>query len=330
MFEVRTDLAVEENERVQAEHASPRGISVREEEYEEDHIKITTVRIETENAVKVMGKPRGTYITLEAPEMAEETEDYHRNVSEKLSEILHRLIPDKKRKKSVLVAGLGNRSVTPDALGPQVVDNLCITRHILKEYGPYAYGKAKVYPVSAIVPGVMAQTGMETREIITGIIEKVKPDYLIAVDALAARSTKRMCRTIQITDTGIYPGSGVGNHRHSITEESVGIPVIAIGIPTVVDAATIVQDSMSEFLNKLSEMETVSSLYRSWEKLDETEHRNMVRELLSPQLNQMFVTSKDIDAQIKQMSYIVSEGINMAFLQSREKINHKPKKQSYT
>lgn len=316
MFEVRTDLAVEENERVQAENSSPRGISVREEAYDEDNIKITTVRIETENAVKVMGKPRGTYITLEAPEMADETEDYHRNVSEKLAEVLRRLIPDKKKKKSVLIAGLGNRSVTPDALGPQVADNLCITRHILKEYGPYAYGKEKVYPVSAIVPGVMAQTGMETREIISGIVEQVKPDYLIAIDALAARSTKRLCRTIQITDTGIYPGSGVGNHRHSITEDSVGVPVIAIGIPTVVDAATIVQDSMAEFLNRMAEMDPMSSLRHSWEKLDETEHRNMVRELLSPQLNQMFVTSKDIDAQIKQMSYTVSEGINMAFIQN--------------
>lgn len=210
-------------------------------------------------------------------------------------------------------AGLGNRSVTPDALGPQVVDNLCITRHLLQEYGRAAFEKEQVQPVSAIVPGVMAQTGMETREILSGVIEQIRPDCLIAIDALAARSARRLCRTIQISNTGICPGSGVGNHRHSITEKTIGIPVIAVGIPTVVEAATIVQDSMAEFLRELSRINSMPSLQSSWEKLDEAEHRELVRGLLSPQLNQMFVTTKDIDAQIKQMSYTVSEGINMAF-----------------
>ncbi|MCD7980975.1 MAG: GPR endopeptidase [Clostridiales bacterium] len=292
MFDVRTDLALEENERIQKQKNDTRGISVDEEEYEEGSIRITTVRIETENAVRVMGKPRGTYITLEAPEMAEDSDGYHRNISERLAQLLHRLIPEEPAGASILVAGLGNRSVTPDALGPGVVDNLRITRHILKEFGSFAYSDAQVQPLCAIAPGVMAQTGMETREILEGIVGQVKPDYLIAIDSLAARSMKRLCRTIQISDTGISPGSGVGNHRHSITAETLGIPVIAVGIPTVVEAATIVQDFMADF---------------------EAEHREMSRPLLSPQLNRMFVTSKDIDAQIRQMSYIVSEGINMAF-----------------
>ncbi|MCD8149962.1 MAG: GPR endopeptidase [Clostridiales bacterium] len=316
MFEMRTDLAVEENERVKEQQHSSRGVSVGEEEYDENNIRITTVRIETENAVKIMGKPKGTYITLEAPRMAEETEDYHRDISEKVAELLHRLIPVGKTPKSILVAGLGNRSVTPDALGPRVVDNLCITRHILKEYGTFAYGKARVEPLCAVAPGVMAQTGMETREILSGVVREVKPDYLIAIDALAARSLKRLCRTIQISDTGISPGSGVGNHRHSLTAETLGVPVIAIGIPTVVEAATIVQDSMAAFLRELSGHDSVSSLEKSWDILNEAEHRELVRELMAPQLNQMFVTSKDIDAQIKQMSYTVSEGINMAFFHS--------------
>ncbi|MCD8216864.1 MAG: GPR endopeptidase [Clostridiales bacterium] len=316
MFEVRTDLAVEENERVKEQRRSSRGVSVSEEEYGDDNIRITTVRIETENAVKIMGKPKGTYITLEAPQMAEETEDYHRDISEKLAELLRRLIPAGKTPKFILVAGLGNRSVTPDALGPQVVDNLCITRHILREYGTLAYGKTRVEPLCAVAPGVMAQTGMETREILSGVVREVKPDYLIAIDALAARSLKRLCRTIQISDTGISPGSGVGNHRHSLTAETLGVPVIAIGIPTVVEAATIVQDFMAAFLRELSGHDSESSLEQSWNKLNEAEHRELVRELMAPQLNQMFVTSKDIDAQIKQMSYTVSEGINMAFFHS--------------
>lgn len=313
MFEIRTDLAVEENERLCKKKDSVHGVSVKEQKFGDGGIRVTTVEIETENGAKIMGKPRGTYITLEADAMGEDDENYHREISEKLADILKSLVKDKRRDLSVLVAGLGNRMVTPDALGPQVADNLCITRHIIKEFGRYAYDSANVCRVSSIVPGVMAQTGMESREIIAGIIEEVRPDYLIAIDALAARSTKRLGRTIQITDTGINPGSGVGNHRNSITKETIGIPVIAIGIPTVVEAATIVHDSMSALIDALAQSDSMRALQRSWDKLDEAEHRSMIRELLSPQLNNMFVTPKDIDAAIKQMSYTVSEGINLAF-----------------
>ena len=194
-----------------------------------------------------------------------------------------------------------------------MADNLYITRHIIKEFGRRAYENEEVQPVSAIVPGVMAQTGMESQEIIAGIIREVKPDYLIVVDALAARSVRRLGRTIQITDTGIYPGSGVGNHRYSITKETTGIPVIAIGIPTVVEAATIVYDSMSALIDELAHAESLQPLKASWNRLTEVEHRNLIRELLSPQLNHMFVTPKDIDAEIKRMSYTISEAINRAF-----------------
>lgn len=318
MFEIRTDLAVEESERMRGNSHSVHGVTVEEQKFEEEDICITTVRIETENGAKAMGKPKGTYITLEASAMGEEDEDYHREISGKLAEVLRQLVDIHREDVSILVAGLGNRMVTPDALGPQVADNLCITRHIIKEFGKYAYEDADVCRISSIVPGVMAQTGMESREIIAGIIEEVKPDYLIVIDALAARSTKRLGRTIQITDTGINPGSGVGNHRHSITKETIGIPVIAIGIPTVVEAATIVHDSMTALINALAQSESMKSLQSSWETLDEMEHRSLIRELLSPQLNNMFVTPKDIDAAIKQMSYTVSEGINMAFLKKME------------
>lgn len=313
MFEIRTDLAVEENERIQEKKKTVRGVTVEEERFEEEDINIITVHIETENGAREMGKPKGTYITLEASAMAEDDEGYHREISQKLAEVLKRLIPVEKKELSILVAGLGNRMVTPDALGPQVADHLCITRHIIREFGKFAYENENVQHISSIVPGVMAQTGMESREIIAGVIREVKPDYLIVIDALAARSARRLGRTIQITDTGINPGSGVGNHRHSITKETIGIPVIAIGIPTVVEAATIVHDSMSTLIDELAQSETMRPLKNSWGKLNEMEHKNLIRELLSPQLNNMFVTPKDIDAEIKQMSYTVSEGINIAF-----------------
>lgn len=338
MFEVRTDLAVEENERITKAQEETKGISVTEEDYGEEQIHITTVRITTENGAKQMGKPKGTYITLEAAEMIEDDEDYHREISKRLAEILKELIPvcDKQKnykestenqKKvsrkgfaqakhelegtSILVAGLGNRLVTPDALGPQVADNLYITRHIIKEFGRRAYERAGA-AVSAIVPALWPRQAWKP-EIIAGIIREVKPDYLIVVDALAARSVRRLGRTIQITDTGIYPGSGVGNHRYSITKETTGIPVIAIGIPTVVEAATIVYDSMSALIDELAHAESLQPLKTSWNRLTEAEHRNLVRELLSPQLNHMFVTPKDIDAEIKRMSYTISEAINLAF-----------------
>ena len=313
MFEIRTDLAVEENERIREKSHSVHGVTVEKENFEEEDICITTVRIETENGAKAMGKPKGTYITLEASAMGEDDEGYHREISRRLAGVLKQLVRVDKEDVSILVAGLGNRMVTPDALGPQVADNLCITRHIIKEFGKYAYKDETICHISSIVPGVMAQTGMETREIIAGIIREVKPDYLIVIDALAARSAKRLGRTIQITDTGINPGSGVGNHRHSITKETIGIPVIAIGIPTVVEAATIVHDSMSALIDALAQADSMKPLQKSWDRLDEVEHKTLIRELLSPQLNNMFVTPKDIDAAIKQMSYTVSEGINMAF-----------------
>lgn len=250
-YSVRTDLALEEKERFESNDVEVQGVVLEEEYDEEREIKITKVLIETENGAKAMGKPVGTYITLEAPNLIVPDEDYHREISEELAKIVRDLIKEKKKEYNVLVIGLGNREVTPDALGPHVADNLIVTRHIIKEYGKYAMGEKNVNMVSAIVPGVMGQTGMETVEIVNGIVKETKPDFLIAIDALAARSTKRLNRTIQIADTGIHPGSGVGNHRGGITEETLGIPVIAIGVPTVVDAATIVNDTMENFWRRL-------------------------------------------------------------------------------
>ena len=323
-YPIRTDLALESQERLQEDQADMRGIRVLEER-RENGVIVSTVMIETENASVAMGRPKGTYITIEAPEMIEEDAGYHRDISLELAKIMRNLLPGKEIEKNLkkglevaaLVVGLGNREVTPDALGRPsilgargVVDILFIPRHILNEFGKYAFQREDVGKVSGIVPGVMAQTGMECVEILKGVVKETKPDFLITVDALAARSIRRLGRTIQLTDTGITPGSGIGNHRNAINRKSVGVPVISLGVPTVVDAATIVSDAMTEFISALS----LSDL----QKLDERERQELARELLSPQLNGLFVTPKNIDDSIKNLSFLISEGLNIALLGDKE------------
>lgn len=243
-FQIRTDLALEARESIEEAEGEIHGVRYEERYDEEKDIKITRVVIDTKNGAKAMGKPMGTYVTMEAPGMLEPDEDYHREISMGLAEQLKKLIPQADTEQSILVVGLGNRDVTADALGPHVVDNLFVTRHVVKEYGKAAYNVSKMHMISSMEPGVMAKTGMETAEIIKGVVKQTKPNVLIVIDALASRSIRRLNRTIQITDTGIQPGSGVGNHRNALTVESLGIPVIAIGVPTVVDAATIVGDAL--------------------------------------------------------------------------------------
>lgn len=295
---IRTDLALETTERFAEENAEIRGVEVHEEYDEEKDVRTTVVKIVTENGAKSMGRSQGTYITIEAPELSTQDEDYHREISEEISTHLRKLI-DLKKEKSVLVVGLGNAAITADALGPQVVDNLLMTRHIIKEYGLRGIKHEKMHRISGIAPGVMAQTGMETAEIVQGIVSETKPDVVVAIDALAARSVRRLSRTIQITDTGIHPGSGVGNHRNGLTEENLQVKVIGIGVPTVVDAATIVHDSMAHLLDTL----------------EETEQKEFLDEMIAPNLYSMFVTPKDVDETIKYLSFTISEGLNIAFSQ---------------
>lgn len=289
-FQIRTDLALEETERVKkSAQGQVNGIDV--EEYDTaENVHISKVVIKSKNAAKNLGKPIGTYITIEAADLIEPDEEYHREVSLQIANQLKVIIPDIEDEKSILVVGLGNSDVTADALGPYTVDNLCITRHIIREYGKKAYSASKVNSISALTPGVMAKTGMETAEIIKGVIKETAPDIVIVVDALAARNTKRLNRTIQITDTGIHPGSGVGNHRKAITKDTMGVPVIAIGIPMVVDARTIVSDAL-ENLNIPA---------------------NYLTGQIDNQLSNMYVTPKNIDETTKRLSYTVSEAINIA------------------
>lgn len=289
---VRTDLALEAKESVGEKEAGMHGVTVEEDFNPDTNIKVTKVVIDTKNAAKVLGKPMGQYITIEAPSMVEADEDYHREISEALALQLRTMLPQQEL--SVLVVGLGNRDVTADALGPCVVDNLFVTRHVIKTYGKAAFLNGAVNVVSCVEPGVSARTGMDAAEIIRGVTRETGPNLLIVIDALAARSTKRLNRTIQITNTGIQPGSGVGNHRSPLTRESMGIPVIAIGVPTVVDAATIVGDAIGQ--NVLGQK--VSAMGEVGNALGE--------------LSNMYVTSKDIDAVIKRLSFTLSEGVNIA------------------
>ena len=284
-MKVRTDLALEERESFDGSGEEIHGVEVEESCDEERDVRLTRVKIVSERGAREMGKSRGTYLTLEAPGLASPDEDYHREISEMIADLLRELTGTAE---SVLVAGVGNRDVTPDALGPQAVSNLMITRHLIREYGREMMGMDGCCVVSGIVPGVMAQTGMETSEILQGTIEETRPDLLIVIDALAARSTRRLGRTVQITDTGIQPGSGVGNHRGSLTKESLGIPVIAIGVPTVVEAAAIVYDAQGNC------------------------------EKMPPHLNGMFVTPKNIDEMIKQLSFTLSEALNMVFSETKK------------
>ena len=316
-YNIRTDLALEEKERFESDQVEVQGVVLEEEYDKEREIRVTTVRIETENGAKTMGKPVGTYLTIEAPNLSSPDEGIHREVSEELSkyliEVMKKIIPESEHDKEVLVIGLGNRQATPDALGPYVADNLNVTRHIVKEYGKYAALEEMNCVVSAIVPGVMAQTGMETAEIIKGVVRETKPDLLIVIDALAARNSRRLNRTIQIADTGINPGSGVGNYRNAITKETIGVPVIAIGVPTVVDAVTIVSDTMENLLSALETSESLKGVGLVLGGYSEAEKYELIKELIAPNLNSMFMTPKDIDETVKRLSYTISEGLNLAF-----------------
>lgn len=293
---VRTDLALEAKNSISEGTDRIDGISVSENKDTINNINVVRMRVRNRTGSEAIGKPVGTYITMEVPNLTEEDSGYHREISESLAHQLKELVTAAKhwddRTPHILVAGLGNRDATADALGPNVVSNLMITRHIV-EYMGYSEIEGACAVTSAIVPGVMAQTGIDTCELIGAVVRKTKPDVLIVVDALAARSIKRLNATIQITDTGIHPGSGVGNDRQAITRKTMGIPVIAIGVPTVVDARSIVYDSVGE------------------------EGRKNFGEL-SREFKNMYVTSKDIDAVIKRVSYTVSEAINICMGLSAE------------
>lgn len=312
MTNVRTDLALEAKEIYQEKHRKEKDIDGIEVINEIDNdIKVTTVKVKDENGARKIGKPKGNYVTIDIPEFTAYDGETMDRVSQVVSEILGRMI-NIDVEKTALVVGLGNWKVTPDALGPKVTEGIMVTRH-LKTVMPEIMDDS-VRPVCSIAPGVLGITGVETVEIIKGTVERVKPDVVICIDALAARRVERVNTTIQIGDTGISPGAGVGNNRKQINEDNLGVKVIAIGVPTVVDAVTIANDTIDMVVDSL--MNNASSgndFYKMLGSLDKNEKSSLIREVLSSKsLGEMIVTPKDIDLIINSLAKIISNGINMA------------------
>ena len=295
----RTDLAVEMKEEIQSDEPI-KGVHVMTKNNGDTDIKEVRIVVENEQGAMQLGKPVGTYITLESEQLRRADEEFHKPMMEVLARHLRQFVGNKKR---IMVAGLGNREVTPDALGPFVIDNLYVTRHLLKE-GIISHS----VEMSAIAPGVMAQTGMEAVTVLKALVDEIKPELLIVIDALAARESDRLNKTIQLADTGITPGSGVGNHRNAINEASVGIPVLAIGVPTVIAVPTIVNDAMDVLVEAIGKQSAKNVL----KKFNEEERYQLACEMVTPYLEDMFVTPKDIDEAVKRISYTISEAINQA------------------
>lgn len=285
-LEVRTDLAIEARESYQGTNVEIKGVILEEEYKKEGNINLTKVRIETEEGARAMGKPIGTYITLESANLRqpepEDIDSIKKELAEQISGLLH-------GKKKVLVVGLGNREATPDSLGPRTIEKI----NVLGRKG---------WEIRAIAPGVMAQTGMETARMVKGIVAEMKPEILIVIDSLAARSAKRLVSTIQLTDTGIHPGAGVGNHRQALNKETLGVDVIALGIPTVIESATIVSDTLDSLHDIFPTV--IKSLAKS-EKL------RLIRELLEPDIRELYVTPKDIDENMTILGNTISSSLNM-------------------
>lgn len=356
-YNIRTDLAIEaheiaiEQQGVEVEHniSQIEGVVIKEREI--DDIKVSLVEV-SEAGAKAIGKKKGSYLTLEVQGIREKDTETQEKVEKVLATELANILTRKKIPKdaSCLVVGLGNWNVTPDALGPAVVENLTVTRHLF-ELQPNSVEKG-FRSVSGISPGVMGLTGIETSDIILGVVEKSKPDFLIVVDALAARSIERVNSTIQISDTGIHPGSGVGNKRKELSQETLGIPVIAIGVPTVVDAVSITSDAFDFILKhfgkelkegnkpsrslvpagfsfgkkkKLTEEDMPGEKERQTflgivGGLEEEEKRKLIYEVLSPLGHNLMVTPKEVDTFIEDMANLMANGLNAAL---HENINQK-------
>lgn len=304
-FGIHVDLAVEAHDIVRGETGREiPGVIVDREKYE--NASVTIVKVVEESAEQLMGKPRGNYITIDAPALRDNNRQAQQEVAEILAQKLTSLfnLPENA---NILLVGLGNWHATPDALGPRVVDHSMVTRHLYK-YAPEEL-RGGMRSVSAIAPGVLGITGIETAEIIKGVVEKIQPELIIVVDSLAAGSVDRIATTIQIADTGISPGSGIGNKRAGINKDSMGVPVIAIGIPTVVHAAVIAQVTVEQFLEQLK---TSPMLYQIYKNLRPDFTQQVINEVLQPFAGNLMVTPKEIDALILNTSKIIAGGISMA------------------
>jgi spore protease len=353
MYSIRTDLAVEAREMVIADRSVHQqdnisqieGVIIKEKEESGIHVSLVEITAEGE---KALGKKPGRYLTMEVVGIRQQDTVLQQKVEKVFATEFSRFIKEMgiSDDASCLVVGLGNWNVTPDSLGPLVCENLLVTRHLF-QLQPESVEEG-YRPVSALSPGVMGLTGIETSDIIFGVVEKTKPDFVIAIDALASRSIERVNSTIQISDTGIHPGSGVGNKRKEISKETLGVPVIAIGVPTVVDAATITSDTIDFILKhfgkelkegnrpsralapagmtfggrkKLTEEDLPQEQHRKTflgivGTLPEEEKRKLIYEVLSPLGHNLMVTPKEVDVFIEDMANLVASGLNAALHQN--------------
>lgn len=309
-FFPRTDLAVEARELI-GKDGEIDGIRINTENAGD--ISVTTVEILDEKGASQMGKDMGTYISIESAGMGEKDVSEREAVMKKTAEGISKLMKARgiSDGDAVLIAGLGNRHITADSLGPKVIDGVLATRHITKTL-PNELGR-NVRPVCAVAPGVMGITGIETGEIICGITEKVRPKLIITIDSLAARKMSRINSVIQMSDTGISPGSGVGNTRMPLNEKSLGVPVIAIGVPTVVDAATLVNDTMERLISQMIQgSQKGGEFYKMLENLSFEDKYALILEILEPYAGNMFVTPKEVDSVVENLANIISNALNIA------------------
>ncbi|GAB7386594.1 GPR endopeptidase [Bacillaceae bacterium] len=347
LYPVRTDLAFEAHRFATQKHGKEIP-GVKSETETENGIEITRLEVLDMEGAKYIGKLPGKYISLQVPGLRRKDSELQNRVAARFAREFRRFLQELgiSENKKALVVGLGNWNVTPDALGPLVVENLVVTRHLF-ELMPEQVGEG-YREVSALSPGVLGITGIETSEIVFGVVERTKPDFVIAVDALASRSVERVNTTIQISDTGINPGSGVGNKRKALTKETLGIPVIAIGVPTVCDAVTIVSDTIDYLLAHLGRQmkerqqpprpaslltpegfDLPSDLPRYTPEdlpdkearqvilgliggLEDEEKRQLIREVLTPMGHNLIVTPKEVDAFVEDIANVLAIGLNAA------------------
>ena len=307
MFIKRTDLALEARELWQesAERTS-RLSGVKATKTKLEGYPLTRVDILNEKGEAALGKPQGSYFTIDLTTFWQRKADFFERAVRAVGTELKALLPVEG---SALVVGLGNAAMTPDAVGPLALDSVLITRHLLSAMPKQFAG---FRPVSAFRTGVLGTTGVESAEAVRGLVAEVQPAMVLAIDALASRRCGRVCATVQLSDTGIIPGSGVGNHRAALNRETLGVPVFAIGVPTVVGAAAIVHDTVSALINALSQSESTKATGKWVGDMDSEEQYELIRELLEPEFGPLYVTPPDIDETVKQLSFTISEGIHRA------------------
>ncbi|TVX94335.1 GPR endopeptidase [Paenibacillus agilis] len=311
-YSVRTDLALEAREMAQPDiHVPLPGV----EEHVENAagIRVTNLNVYNEEGSRAMGRVQGRYLTLEVPGLRKKDSDLQDRVATKFAQLFEKYLIESgvKSTDKVLIVGLGNWNVTPDALGPMVVENILVTRHyfeLVPEQVSPGYRQ-----VSAVAPGVLGTTGIESSEIVHAIVEKTRPDVIIAIDALASKALERVNTTIQVADIGIHPGSGIGNKRKGLTKEILGIPCIAVGVPTVCYASTIVNNAI-ELMKEHFKHENVKSrdVIGLLDEVSEQERLQLVKEVLEPLGHDVIVTPKEVDEFIEDMANIIASGLNAA------------------